>query len=561
MSTVKRAFFYTVSFITLGIFAGGVGSLLALCFDLLIRGESWKDFARAQLSLGLAMLVIGGVLWFLFWRVTQKQVSGEPAEIESLIRKFYLNVIRGVAALVGIVALVGFINWLMTGVPLDNFPSTGLSILVVAGSIWCYHWRLEEGEGQPTPDSKTLRRWYIYVLAAFGLISMANGAIQGINTAVFSLPVWGGDVVHGDFWSGDFPANLSWFLVGGLTWWFHWFYMAKGDTESILRQVYIYLLAITGGALAGLSALTFLLFKLFSFAFEGAGTAGNSYFLFLGWTIPTMIVAGAIWTYHQKIAQEEAGQSGKQKLSPRRIYLYLMSFIGLGTLIGGLSALLGTLLGLIIRAVGSETVAASGWWYDQLSISLALLVVGLPIWLFYWRRVLRMTEEGGVAERGAGSRRVFLYVVVGISIIAVATDLVIIVYQLLNGLLQGETGADILRGMAWSLQTLLVAVPVLVYHWRILRKDQGMGAEKLARRKRVHLIAGEGAADLIASIEGKLGSRVRLLRYTGEAPAELPVLSDEEIETLVNEIRTTPGNGVILVVTEGRVMVLPYEEK
>jgi hypothetical protein len=115
--------------------------------------------------------------------------------------------------------------------------------------------------------------------------------------------------------------------------------------------------------------------------------------------------------------------------------------------------------------------------------------------------------------------------------------------------------------MAWSLQTLLVAVPVLVYHWRILRKDQGMGAEKLARRKRVHLIAGEGARDLIASIEEKLGSRVRLLRYTGEAPAELPALSNEEIETLVNEIRTTPGNGVILVVTEGRVMVLPYEEK
>ena len=107
MSTVKRVFFYTVSFITLGIFAGGVGSLLALCFDLLFKGETWRYFAMAQLSLGLAMLVIGGVLWLLFWRATQRQVSADTGEIASGIRKLYLNLIRGVSAIIGLSAAAG----------------------------------------------------------------------------------------------------------------------------------------------------------------------------------------------------------------------------------------------------------------------------------------------------------------------------------------------------------------------------------------------------------------------------------------------------------------------
>ena len=95
MSTVKRVFFYTVSFVTLGMFAGGVGILLSLCFGILIKGETGRSFARGQLSLGLAMLVIGGVLWFLFWRAVRKQVSENPAEIGSGIRKLFLNMTRG----------------------------------------------------------------------------------------------------------------------------------------------------------------------------------------------------------------------------------------------------------------------------------------------------------------------------------------------------------------------------------------------------------------------------------------------------------------------------------
>ncbi len=561
MSTVKRVFFYTVSFVTLGTSAGGVGMLLALCFDILIKGETWRGFARGQLSLGLAMLIIGGVLWFLFWRTIRRQVSENPAEIRSEIRKLFLNVTQGVAALVGLTAAVGFLRWLMAGASLDRFPSAELTMLIVTAGIWYYHWRVEEKEGQPSPEAKTMRRCYVYALSGFGLVSLASGLIQLVNAAIFCLPVWGGDAVHGGFWNYGVQDNVGWILIGGSTWAFHWFYMARGDYDSTLRQVYMYLLAILGGAMAGLVALTTSLFYVFRFAFGGVSTAGDRYFLFLGWTIPTMLVAAAIWTYHQKTVQEEAAQLRERMLSARRVYLYLMSFIGLGTLIAGLITLLGILLNLWINAASSGAVVTSGWWHDQLSVCLALLIVGTPLWLFYWRGVLQMAAEGDVAERGARSRRIFLYAILGIAVITLAADLVYIIYQILNSLLQGTSGVNILRNLNWSLQTMLISLPVLIYHWRILRQDQRLGAEKLPLRKTVTLMCAEPSASLVYRIEEKLGYHIRLLRCLGQAPEDIPSLSDEEVEAVASDIQAAPSSKVMLVVAGGKIIVLPYEEK
>jgi len=565
MSTAKRVYFYLVYFITLGMFSGGVGILLSICFDLLTRPAAPQigapSFAKEMLSLGLAMLVIGGVLWFLFWRAIRRNVAENPAETGSAIRKLFLNLILAASALVGLFAAVSFLRWLLAGPSLNLFPSTELTNLIVTGVIWYYHWRLTEGEGQPSPEARTLRRWYVYFLSGWGLVSLSINLVLLVNTAVLYLPVWGTAAISGKFWNISVQSSVSWILLGGLVWFFHWFRMARGDFDSTLRQVYLYLLAILGGLMAGLVALSMTLFKIFSFAFGGAGSSGSAYFQLLGWTVPTMLVAAAAWLYHTRVTQEEAAQV-QQRLSARRVHSYLMSFIGLGTLIGGLIILLGVLLDVLIHTIGAKTVVVTpGWWHDQLSACLALLVVATPIWLYYWNRVLRMAAAGGVTERRAMSRRIFLYTVVGAAIIALATDLVYIVYRMLNGLLQGSFGVSVLRYSEWSLQSLLVAIPVLWYHWRILRQDQRLGAEKLLRRKTVTLLAGEAAADLVSRIEAKLSSRIRVLRYLGQRPEDLPVLSDEEVDRLVSDIQEAPSDKVLLIAAGNKVTVVPYQEK
>jgi len=167
----------------------------------------------------------------------------------------------------------------------------------------------------------------------------------------------------------------------------------------------------------------------------------------------------------------------------------------------------------------------------------------------------------GVAERRARSRRIFLYIVVGAAIVALAADLINIVYRLLFGVLQGTFGADVLRRSKWSLQTLVVAIPVLMYHWQILRQDQRLGAEAAVARKTVTVLTSDRAADLISQIEERLGYKVRRLHYVGETPEELPTLSDKEVSRLADEIQAAPSTKVMLIVAGGRIMVLPYQEK
>ena len=566
MSITRRVWLYLITLISLSIFAAGVGQLLTLLFDVTIKGSYLTQvgeatFNQQQLSLGLAMTVIGGPLWFFFWRAVQRRVKGNQEEIGAIIRKLFLNFILVETALMGITAASNFLRWLMAGVPLTEFSSDVLATMIVGGIIWFYHWRVSESEGHPSSAAKTLRRWYVYILAGFGLVWLAVGLVQLINAAVVNLPVWGSTIVRGQFWDNTTQMSIAMILLGGVTWYFHWFRMAKGDSDSTLRQVYFYLLTISGGAIMALVASTILLFRFFLWVFGGAPISASPHFQFLGWAVPTILVGLAIWGYHRRLAQEEAGRVQEKRLSAQRVYFYLMSFLGLGTLVAGLSLLFGVLLDLIINAAGTSLTVTTGWWQNQLSLCLALLLIGTPLWLYYWNGILKRVQAGGIEEWRALSRRIFLYVIIGVSIVTLAADLVNIIYQLLSGMLQGNLGVNVLRNSKWSLQTLIVAVPLLWYHWQILRTDQRRGAESVVIRRNVILLADDRTGDLASQLESKLGFKIHLLYRVGQTTEVPPTLPDEEIDRLAGEIKSSPSNKVMLVVFSGKVITLPYQDK
>ena len=144
-----------------------------------------------------------------------------------------------------------------------------------------------------------MRRWYVYILAGFGLVWLAVGLVQLINAAVINLPVWGNTLVRGQFWDNTAQMSIAMILLGGVTWYFHWFRMARGDFDSTLRQVYFYLLTISGGAITALVASTILLFRFFLWVFGGTPISISPHFQFLGWAVPTILVGLAIWGYHR----------------------------------------------------------------------------------------------------------------------------------------------------------------------------------------------------------------------------------------------------------------------
>ena len=155
MSITRRIWLYLISLISLGILAAGVGQLLTLLFDITIKGSSGTqvggaNFHTQQLSLGLAMTVIGGPLWFFFWRAIQRRVKGNREEIGSAIRKLFLNFILLETAIMGLTAASNFLKWLLAGASLAGFSPSSLAIVIVAVIIWFYHWRVSESEGHPS---------------------------------------------------------------------------------------------------------------------------------------------------------------------------------------------------------------------------------------------------------------------------------------------------------------------------------------------------------------------------------------------------------------------------
>ena len=561
MNTIRRFWFYAVTLVALGIFAAGVERLLSLIFQITIKGAQLTQVGgtnlnQTQLSLGLALTAIGGPLWLLFWRAVQRRVKGNQEETGAVMRKLFLNFILLVSAFILIVNAAGFLKWLISGASAGAFSPGGLALVIVAGVIWFYHYRVSEGEGHPSSAAKTLRRWYVYILSIFGLLMLAISLILLINTTVKSLPVWGSVLVAGKFWNTSTQGNTAWIVFGIATWYFHWFRMARRDFNSKLRQVYFYLPAISGGAIAALVTASMILFHVFVWIFGGAGSAGSRYFQFLGWAVPTILVGLGIWGYHQRLAQEEAGRVQEKRQSAQRVYFYLMAFLGLTTAVIGLSILFGLLV-----ETGTQMTATAGWWQHQLSVALAMLVVGTPIWLYYWNGILKRVKAGGIDEWRALSRRIFLYVIIGAAIILLAADLVTIIYELLRDTLGNRFSANFLNDAKWGLQTLAVAAGLLWYHWQILRADQRRGAETMLTKRDVTILADDRAGDLAVRLENKLGYKTHTLYLVGQTGAGLPALAEEEIERLVNEIQSAAADKLMLVMLEGRITVMPYRDK
>ncbi len=555
MSAVRRVWLYLLTLIGLGILAAGVRNLLSLVFDLIIRGSTVQvtgNVISRQLSLGLAMLVIGFPLWYFFWRAVQRNVMGSQVEIGSALRKLFLNLVLTVSALIALYSGIDFLSWILAGLPSGSFSPGSPAFLIVMGAVWYYHWLINEKEGQPTPAARTLRRWNIYILSSWGLTSLVLGLIQMITILLRSLPYWGGTFITGPVWNEAVRGSIGMAIVGGVYWAFHWFRMAGKEPDSTLRQVYIYLLAILGSTIGGLVALVVLIDRTLVWLFSGI--TAPAFFQFLTWTLPTILITIGVWAYHQQVTKEEAGEVREQRLSARRVHAYLMSFVGLSALVTGLILIIGVIIDLLSNT--TPTVIGPRWWSDQVSLGTSLIIVASPLWLYYWNRIIDMSASGGIIEWRARSRRVYFYLIIAAAIVALAADLVNIIYQLLNVVLTGS-GVNLLRDIRWSLQNLFVAAAVLYYHWIIVKSDQRQGAELAAIHKSVTVMVNPENLALIVLLEEKLAFKVRVLRCT--APPS-PTLSETDVAGLVEQISAASGPRIMIIACGGAPIVLPYEE-
>jgi Domain of unknown function (DUF5671) len=159
--------------------------------------------------------------------------------------------------------------------------------------------------------------------------------------------------------------------------------------------------------------------------------------------------------------------------SIRRLYFYLVALISIEVVLWGLVGLL--------RSIVDETISGGA---DALAQALALILVGVPIFLIHWlwaQRASARDEE----EKTATIRAAFFYAILLGTLIPVAQNLL----SFFDRSLVQVTGLGVERAFrAFSEQTLadnLIAIImngiVAAYFWNILRSEWGTLPDPLRR--------------------------------------------------------------------------------
>lgn len=553
MNTTKRLYFYGVSFVTLTVAASGIALLIKFLIELVAQ-QAIAGGSQDQASLGIAMVVVGAPLWTLHWYYTQRQATKQPEEIGSTLRKLYLYGVLFTASLVVFIAVHSLLFQVMGG---DDLSAYSAGQALVWSAVWAFHW-LAERRDKVALGSLTLKRWYMYGTSVYTLIALFGGA-TGVLVVLFQ---WAYDsilnigVISSDgVWNSTMQDGIASMVAGGVWWGFHWFYLARRDVESTLRQVYLNLFAFLGGAITALAAIGTVLYTVIRWLLGGTELLTTSdHFRVITTAVPFLFAGMALLVYHWQVLQDESRLLAGRLAGAKRSFGYIMSAIGLGTAAVGVPLIVGAVIGQVLpesSIAGAESVR------DQLAFALTTIIIGLPLWYWYWPRMQRNVQEGGAEERGALARRIYIYGVLGVLALAGIGSLIGFLTGLFNDLLSGDLTIDFLRNGRWMLGIIVVSGALLPYHWRVLREDQHEGGEPVTAVKSVTLLAGgESAIELAKQLKEALGVRVRLMHAVVESGTS--ALSDEQMETLLESINSVAAERLLLVATEGQVRVYGY---
>jgi hypothetical protein len=443
---LRRLYVYIAAFIGLQMFAAGFIQLLALLGERLVGGAplAAPESTALRLSAGVALLVVGGLLWGGHWALAQRDAR-QPEGLGSALRRLYAYAVLLVAAIVALFTLTDGLTAALADIGAGQRSLMLVGSLVttaVYGVVWLAHWRIFSADRDLVESSganATLRRWYLALIRWASLAMAVFGAgvlIHGLlRRFVFGAP--------GDADQLAMPAAAL--ISGALIWLPHELWSRRlarrpgplqGDElGSALRQVYT-ALVITASLVAALAGLVALLAAGLRAGLGVAAWAGA----FSGETraAAALMIALPLMFNHREqlfVTARLSGAAGRVDTA-RRVITYLLGAVSLAALYVGLGGLAGTLLRLWL----SPEVIGDAW-RTPLSWYTAATIVALPVYALAVRNSEGLASASAEEQR-ALSRRIYLYAGLLFGLIAtVATATPLIQLLVVSGLGQGESGA------------------------------------------------------------------------------------------------------------------------
>ena len=522
MKSIRRLYFYLVAFISIEVVLWGLVGLLRSIAEDTISGSA------DALAQALALILVGVPIFLIHWLWAQRASWRDDEEKSATIRAVFFYAIL-LATLIPVVQnLLSFIDRaLVQGAGLgvgrafivfrEQTLADNLIAIVMNGIVAAYFWNILRDEWATLPDKENfteVRRLYRYIWMLYGLLMTVFGAQQVLRFLLY-VP---GDVL-GELGREVVVNGVALLIVGAPIWVYSWRVIQDSlvdpaEMGSILRLGILYLLAL-GGVITVISTASLVVNAIVTWLL-GVDWTFRDFIQQIGGPISIGVPLGMVWAYYGYWLNRHIAAVGDavRQAAMRRLYNYILAFIGLVVAFIGVA----TLFSFIIDMITGTSVLMSDSTRGTLATSLSSMIVGLPLWLVMWRpmqaEAMAQGEIGDHARRSV-LRKIYLYLVLFASVIGGMATAVGLVYQLIRVLLGGDAGSGFVDDVLNLIQLLFLFGVVLVYHLNVLRMDGVSTADALADKQSGYSVlvvdSGGGFVDSVRAALTKLGSKVQII--------------------------------------------------
>lgn len=503
MQTVRRLYLYGMSGITLGVLLVGLNNLFVVVFHALGlgRGELGSGISadRDQLSLAIALIVVGLLVWTIHWLLVERSLrSSNPAASEeraSAIRALYLSLVLAILLVFGVIAgvqLLQHVARLMFGVlqtPDFEFLSidvgAALATVLIAGLGWAYHAAVRRRDLAAAPmegGGAWVPRVYLYGAALLGLVMTAINVGSLLTLAFDAVAGPAPDFVDPGFMRRSGADALAGIVGWGIVFVGHWWYAtsllrgegwrATSERRSLLRLAY-FAAVLVACAVATVAFGWQSLSSALGLALGAERDSGSDPILeSLVGPLVGLLPWALAWLVHYRWMSDEIRSSDVpgRAAAGGRLAAAAVGLVGIGAFGGGAAGAVGLLLDIVLG--GNRTEA--GLWRHELADFLAVGLIGAALWLWNWASLQSRRAADPEGEARSTTRRAYLLIVVGVSLLVCLASLAVVLYQLLNAVLGVDQFFNVASAISASLGALLVGGALAAYHGIVERRDHGL---------------------------------------------------------------------------------------
>ncbi|MGB5382143.1 MAG: DUF5671 domain-containing protein [Acidimicrobiia bacterium] len=529
----RRMFRYLMMLLTLVLSCVGLAGLV----DAAATSAQQITTDTAAVALSIAFVVVAAPAFIVLAMFTRRRLRDDPAEVRSPGWALYLTLVLFGSLVTTVTLLITLVGDLLVG---DGLDRTALVNVVIWGTVWAVHWWVAEREGyEPNLRIEHLMGSFVglVVLLSAGTVAAANVLVELYDTVVDIAPI--GPTAE------QIVRPLAACAVGAVVWGWYWLRTTVHDERSGLWNAYVLLAGVLSGVLLVVAGVGTAVFRVLEWLLADPSGTATEHFEVVPAALGVVAAGVAAWAYHRHVLD---GGTERDRTEVDRVYDYLLSGAGLVVAAGGLA----TLLTYALWAIAGTEITGSD--RSVIAVALTLLAVGGPLWGIYWSRAQRERVRQGVDEAQSTTRRTYLFIVLGVSGLVALVNLIVLVYLIVQAILDGTGVAEVLDAVAVPISLLATAGAVAWYHFTVVRHDRSETPKVVRPTVREVILVTAAGQEMASALEA---ADIRVRRFHAAAPP----IDVDSIGDVLSALGTEGHQHVVIVDrAEGRGFeVIPLE--